>query len=256
MKPYKVELNNVGMNYVSIEGETKALDKLSLSINKGEFLSIVGPSGCGKSTLLSIISGLIQPTSGKVFIDGKPLTHAYQKTGYMLQADYLFEWRTVWQNVLIGLEVRNELTQDNVARVEQLLQDYGLHEFRDRYPKELSGGMRQRVALIRTLAIDPDILLLDEPFSALDYQTRLFLEEEMTNILRSSGKTVVLITHDIAEAVSMADRVVVLTKRPATVKSIIEIELTCEQRTPLKTREAPEFRNYFKKIWEELDIHV
>jgi NitT/TauT family transport system ATP-binding protein len=255
-KPFKVELRNVGMKYVSMDGETEALKAVNFSITEGEFLSIVGPSGCGKSTLLSIISGLIQPTSGEVFVDGRPLTHASYKTGYMLQADYLFEWRTVWQNVMLGLEVRNELTKENKERVEKLLQDYGLFEFRHRYPQDLSGGMRQRVALIRTLAIDPEILLLDEPFSALDYQTRLFLEEEMTNILRASGKTVILVTHDISEAISMADRVAVLSRRPATIKSIFDIQLTCVQHTPLKTREAPEFRAYFKAIWEELDIHV
>lgn len=251
-----VELKELGMKYHSGNGEIPALENISLTVEKGEFISIVGPSGCGKSTLLSLISGLLTPSTGSVHINGRPVAGTTGEVGYMLQKDHLFDWRTILGNVLLGLEIRKTATPDNYRYVLELLKTYGLYEFRDKYPSQLSGGMRQRAALIRTLATRPELLLLDEAFSALDYQTRLAVSEDIYRIIKHEGKTAILVTHDIAESISMADRVVVLTKRPATVKNIHEIRLSCEQKTPLSCREAPEFRYYFNLIWKELDVHV
>ncbi|MFU0800737.1 MAG: ABC transporter ATP-binding protein [Xylanivirga thermophila] len=251
-----VSFDDVSMTYHSLEGETKTLEKISFNVEAGEFIGIVGPSGCGKTTILSLIAGLIAPTSGDVYVDGKKVNGPSPLVGYMLQQDHLFEWRTIWQNVMLGLEIQNKVTSQNIDKVNKLLDIYGLGEFKNHYPHQLSGGMRQRVALIRTLAIDPKILLLDEPFSALDYQTRLAVSDEVGTIIKKENKTALLVTHDIAEAISMADRVIVLTKRPAKIKSIHTINLTCQDHSPIKCRQAPEFRQYFNKIWEELDIHV
>jgi len=251
-----VELHNVSKKYHSLNGETVALRDINLTIEKGEFISIVGPSGCGKSTLLSLICGLITPSSGSILVDGNPVLIASEKVGYMLQKDHLFEWRTILQNVLLGLEIRKTLTRESKDYAVSLLKTYGLYDFKDKYPSQLSGGMRQRAALIRTLATKPDILLLDEAFSGLDYQTRLAVTEDIYSIIKKENKTAILVTHDIAEAISMADRIIVLTARPATVKSIHTINLSCEVRSPLSSREAPEFRVYFNTIWKELDVHV
>lgn len=244
------------MKYQSLNGEIHALKDISFSVDKGEFVSIVGPSGCGKSTLLSIISGLLAPTSGMVLIDGEKVTGTSKKVGYMLQKDHLFNWRTILGNVLLGLEIRGEVTPESREYALNLLRSYGLYEFKDKYPEQLSGGMRQRAALIRTLATKPEILLLDEAFSALDYQTRLAVSEDIYKIIKKEGKTAILVTHDISESISMADRVIVLTKRPATIKNIHKIEFSCNNRTPISCRDAPEFRHYFNRIWKELDIHV
>jgi NitT/TauT family transport system ATP-binding protein len=252
-----VELKNVTMNYHTLDGETQAINNLSLDVRKGEFVSIVGPSGCGKSTLLSLVSGLLKPSKGEIFIDNEPVHGPSANVGYMPQRDHLFEWRTILKNTTLGLEIQNKLDKNTMKNAERLLEEYGLGEFKHYYPKQLSGGMRQRAALIRTLATNPEILLLDEPFSALDYQTRLAISEEIWLIIKKEKKTAILVTHDIAEAVSMSDRVVVLTQRPAEIKSIHEIELTtAECKTPIICREAPEFRVYFNKIWKELDVHV
>lgn len=251
-----VEIHNVGMKYHSLNGETDALKNISLSVKKGEFVSIVGPSGCGKTTILSVISGLLNPSSGDVFVNGKAVNGPCADVGYMLQKDHLFEWRTILGNVLLGLEIRNSVNDESRAYVIELLKTYGLYDFKDKYPSQLSGGMRQRAALIRTLAVKPEILLLDEAFSALDYQTRLAVTEDIYSIIKKENKTVILVTHDIAEGISMADRVVVLSKRPAEVKNIHNINLSCQNRTPLTAREALEFRLYFNEIWKELDIHV
>ncbi|WP_372998222.1 ABC transporter ATP-binding protein [Lutispora sp.] len=251
-----VEIVDVSMNYHTLEGETKAIRKLNLDIMNGEFVSIVGPSGCGKSTLLSLISGILTPTSGKVLVNDKEVKGPSSSVGYMLQKDHLFEWRNIMKNITIGLEIQGKYNKENQEFVEMLLKEYGLYEFRNYYPKQLSGGMRQRVALIRTLATKPDILLLDEPFSALDYQTRIAISEEVWLILKKEKKTAILVTHDLAEAISMSDRIVVLTKRPAEIKSIHEISLSCDYKTPITCREAPEFRVYFNTIWKELDVHV
>ncbi|MTI96356.1 MAG: ABC transporter ATP-binding protein [Firmicutes bacterium] len=244
------------MKFHSPEGETTALNNVSLEVSKGDFISIVGPSGCGKSTLLNIIAGLIKPTRGTVSISGQQVRGVNASVGYMPQSDQLFEWRSIWKNVTIGLEVQNKLTDEARNYVKELLTRYDLWEFRSSYPSQLSGGMRQRAALIRTLAINPEILLLDEAFSALDYQTRLIVSDEVKRIILRERKTAILVTHDIAEAISMADKVIVLSGRPGTVKAVHPIVLTCADRTPLKCREAPEFRDYFNTIWKELDIDV
>lgn len=251
-----VEISNINLNYHTLQGETQAIKNLSLDIYNGEFISIVGPSGCGKSTLLSLISGILKPSSGTIAINGNPVDGPSENVGYMLQKDHLFEWRTIIKNVVVGLEIKNKLNKSTLQFVETLLNEYGLGDFKNFHPHQLSGGMRQRAALIRTLATKPDILLLDEPFSALDYQTRLAIAEEIWLIIKKEKKTAILVTHDISEAIAMADRVVVLSKRPGEIKSIHEIVLTCDYLTPIKCREAPEFRIYFNKIWKELDIHV
>lgn len=252
-----VELKNITMNYHTLEGETQAVRNLSLDVGRGEFVSIVGPSGCGKSTLLSLIAGLIKPSSGQIYINNDPVSGPSGNVGYMLQRDHLFEWRTILRNTTIGLEIQNKLNKETVKNAERLLDEYGLGDFKNYYPKQLSGGMRQRAALIRTLATNPEILLLDEPFSALDYQTRLAISEEIWLIIKKEKKTAILVTHDIAEAVSMSDRVIVLTKRPGEIRSEHEIQLTtADCKTPIVCREAPEFRFYFNKIWKELDVHV
>lgn len=253
-----VEINSIGMTYHTLEGETEAIKDINLNILEGEIVGIVGPSGCGKSTLLSIIAGLIEPTSGSVLVNGEKVNKSNRNTGYMFQKDQLLEWRTILENVVLGLEIRGKLHHDDYKLAEELLKNYGLGEFIDSYPSQLSGGMRQRVALIRTLLLEPDLLLLDEPFSALDYQTRLAIADEIGIILKKERKTGLLVTHDIAEAISLSDRVVILSNRPSTIKEVIYINLSCPEgcRTPLKCREAPEFRYYFNKIWKELDVHV
>jgi len=252
-----VELKNVTMNYHTLDGETQAIKNLSLDIRRGEFVSIVGPSGCGKSTLLSLISGLIKSSTGEILINNEPVKGLASNVGYMPQRDHLFEWRTILRNTTIGLEIQKKLNKDTMRSAERLLEEYGLGEFKYYYPSQLSGGMRQRAALIRTLAVNPEILLLDEPFSSLDYKTRLAISEEIWLIIKKEKKTAILVTHDIAEAVSMSDRIIVLTRRPGEVKSEHDIQLTtCENKTPIICREAPEFRIYFNKIWKELDVHV
>ena len=243
-----LSLDNITLTYFSDNGETLALSDISFSIKKGEFLSIVGPSGCGKTTILSIISGLLKPTSGDIkFYD---IEDTLSKTGYMFQKDHLFEWRNVLNNVYLGLEIQKKKTQENMDYVNTLLKKYGLWEFKNKYPNQLSGGMRQRVALIRTLALRPKILLLDEAFSALDYQTRLNVCDDISHILKSEGVTSVLVTHDISEAISLSDRIIVLTSRPAKVKNIHTLDLG--DFTPFQKRELPEVSVYFDKIWREL----
>ncbi|MGE5678289.1 MAG: ABC transporter ATP-binding protein [Pseudomonadota bacterium] len=253
-----VELRNVTMNYHTPDGETQAIKNLSMEVERGEFVSIVGPSGCGKSTLLSLVSGLIRPSSGEILVENEPVNGPSSNVGYMPQRDHLFEWRNILKNTTLGLEIQKKLNKETLRNAERLLEEYGLGEFKNYYPKQLSGGMRQRAALIRTLAANPEILLLDEPFSALDYQTRLAISAEIWLIIKKEKKTAVLVTHDIAEAVSMSDRVIVLTQRPAELKSEHRIALTTnsECKTPIICREAPEFRVYFNKIWKELDVHV
>lgn len=245
-------LHNISYSYHSLTGEIPALKNISFSVGQGEFLAIVGPSGCGKSTLLSIIARLLQPEGGTISFQNPDGSIHYPKIGYMLQHDHLFEWRTIFQNVTLGLEIKHQLSAENIAYANKLLADYDLFKFRDKHPSELSGGMRQRAALIRTLVLNPEILLLDEPFSALDYQTRLSVSADIGHILRSTQKTAVLITHDLSEAISLADRIIVLSKRPAIVKKEVPIYLSVEEKTPLAARGAPEFRDYFNVLWKEL----
>jgi len=240
-----LELKNVNYSYHTISGETKALEDISFTVNKGEFISIVGPSGCGKSTLLSIIAGLIDAESGSISVNGTNI-------GYMLQRDHLFEWRTIYKNVILGLEVQNKLNPASLKNVDHMLETYGLDAFRNSRPSELSGGMRQRAALIRTLALEPDILLLDEPFSALDYQTRLEVSDDISKIIKKEDKTAILVTHDLSEAIATGDKVIILSKRPGRIKKIISINLSIENRTPMTSRNAKEFKDYFNMIWEEL----
>ena len=250
-----LEVSGVSYSYHTLSGETPALSNITFSVPEGEFLAIVGPSGCGKSTLLSMIASLMEPESGTISIHGAPASMSRQRIGYMLQKDHLFEWRTIYKNVILGLEIQNRMTEKNLEHVEQLLRDYGLDQFRNARPSELSGGMRQRAALIRTLALNPDLLLLDEPFSALDYQTRLQVCDDVYRIIRKEKKTIILVTHDLSEAISMADRVLILSRRPATVQEIVPIHFADSGLLPMERRQASEFKQYFNEIWKELNVH-
>ena len=250
-------LNQLSYSYHTLSGETKALENITFDIFPGEFVAIVGPSGCGKSTLLNIIAGQITDYRGDLRFHNTHMTALKSQStdlhiGYMLQHDHLFDWRTIYKNVCLGLEIKNLMTEENIEYVLSLLEKYGLHEFKDKKPSQLSGGMRQRAALIRTLALNPELLLLDEPFSALDYQTRLQVSGDIGNIIRENGKTAVLVTHNLSEAISLADKIIVLTKRPATIKRMVDISLTITDNSPLGYRTAPEFNEYFNDIWEDL----
>lgn len=241
MKPL-LTLNDISYSYHERKGETLAIKDLNLSFPKGSFTAIVGPSGCGKSTLLSLISGLLKPEKGEIIINSVENNNAI---GYMLQRDSLFEWRTVYGNVLLGLEIHHQKTKENIEYIDNLLKKYGLWGFRRAHPSKLSGGMRQRVALIRTLALKPEILLLDEPFSALDYQTRISVRKDICNILKNENKTVILVTHDISEAIYTADTVVVLSHRPATLKAVFNI-------SGIDTSDKAQYDEIFNKIWEAI----
>jgi len=251
-----LKIEKISKRYQAKNGEIEALKDISFAVKEGEFVGIIGPSGCGKSTLLSIIAGLEQKSEGTLYIDGEKSDNISSKIGYMLQKDSLLEWRTIYKNVLFGLEIRKINTPENRRYVEELLKKYHLYEFKDKYPSQLSGGMRQRVALIRTLAIRPRILLLDEAFSALDYQTRLMVTKDIYEIIKNENVTTLMVTHDISEAISMSDRIVILTKRPATVKTIYNIDFEMENRNPLSVRESPKFSKYFDSVWKELDVNA
>ncbi len=245
-----LSIKNLKKNYHDIDGEVCAIGDINLDIYDKELISIVGPSGCGKTSLLSILSNLEKKSGGTISFNKENV-----KLGYMLQKDALFPWKTILENCLIGLEINHTLNNTTRNRVIKLLNTYGLGEFINKYPDSLSGGMKQRVALIRTLAIEPDILLLDEPFSALDYQTRLALSDDVYKIIKNEGKTAILVTHDLAEAISLSDRVVVLTKRPAMVKKIYDIKLT-NKSTPINNRKCIEFNTYYDEIWRDLDVNL
>lgn len=238
-----LQLKDICFSYHSLAGETIVLNNVTFDVNEGEFIAIVGPSGCGKSTLLNIICGLTKAKSG-TYIMPEDIS-----IGYMLQHDHLFEWRTIFENVTIGLEIQNKMTKENIEYVESLLKSYGLYDFKNKKPSELSGGMKQRAALIRTMALHPGILLLDEPFSALDYQTRLMVSSDIGRLIRSTHKTAILVTHNLSEAISLADRVIVLSRRPATIKEDMEIHLTIPDDSLLGYRSAPEFQYYFNELW-------
>lgn len=251
-----LEVKNISMKYQDVNQEVSAIDHISFSVKQGEFVVIIGPSGCGKSTLLSIISGILPASSGSVFVKGEENIGITKKVGYMLQNDNLLEWRSIYKNVLFGLEVQKQLTKENIEYANSLLKTYGLYEFKDSFPSQLSGGMRQRVALIRTLVTKPEILLLDEAFSALDYQTRLAVTDDVYSILKNEKKTTLMVTHDIPEGISMADRVIVLSKRPAKIQKIHDITFEeIENRTPLLCRKDPKFSSYFDVLWKELEMH-
>lgn len=249
----RLKLQDIEKIYQDDNGETVAIKNFSYSFKKGNFVSIIGPSGCGKSTLLSIIAGLDNQSSGIIFMDNSRLTNKAYNIGYMLQKDYLLDWRTIYKNVMLGLEIKKMVNKETVGYVELLMKKYGLYDFKDKYPNQLSGGMRQRAALIRTLATNPDILLLDEAFSALDYQTRLAVTEDVYKIIKAENKITIMVTHDIPESISMSDEVIVLTKRPATIKKVYNIKFDIPDRTPLKCRENHQFTSYFDAIWKELN---
>ena len=215
-----LEVKGIGKRYQNKDGEVQALKNVNFRVKPGEFVSIIGPSGCGKSTLLSIIAGLEEKSEGEIYIQNEKVTGVSPKIGYMLQRDCLLEWRTIFSNALFGLEVKGKKSKENIEYVESLLKKYSLYDFKDKYPSEISGGMRQRAALIRTLAVKPKILLLDEAFCALDYQTRIMVTNDIYQILRQENITALIVTHDISEAISMSDRVLVLSKRPGTIKDI------------------------------------
>ena len=249
-----LKIQDITKKYQAKNGEIIAIEKIQFGVKPGEFISIIGPSGCGKSTLLSIIAGLEPKTTGKILLEGEEITNISPKIGYMLQKDSLLEWRTIYQNVIFGLEVKHMKDKENEEYVLNLLKKYKLYEFKDKYPNQLSGGMRQRVALIRTLAIKPKILLLDEAFSALDYQTRIMVTNDIFHILKNEKITVLIVTHDISEAISMADRVIVLSQRPATIQNIHTIDFEMENRTPINCRNSPKFSKYFNDLWKELEV--
>ena len=238
--PPILEVSGLSYSYHTISGETKALSDISFQVETGEFIAIVGPSGCGKSTLLSLISGLLPPEEGSILINGVPLLKSQCRIGYMLQSDQLFEWRTIIQNAALGLEIQKKMDHAAEDRLHRLLKLYGLEQFEHSRPSELSGGMRQRAALIRTLALEPELLLLDEPFSALDYQTRLTVCDD------------ILITHDLSEAVSAADRILVLTTRPGTICRILPVTFPLSANRPLERRNDPAFSLYFNELWKTL----
>lgn len=238
-----IEFNKVNKTFISEKEITNVLKNISFKVNQGEIVAIVGPSGCGKTTLLNLISGLIKPDDGNILIHGK--------IGYMFQKDNLFEWRNVYKNITLGLEINKK--EINKSKIDEILKKYGLYEFKEYYPKQLSGGMRQRVALIRTLILNPDILLLDEPFSSLDYQSKIIVQEDIYKIIKESKKTTLIVTHDISEAIALADYVYVLSKRPSTIKAKHKINLNIDNKTPLKARNSIKFKEYFNILWEELN---
>lgn len=244
-----LEIRNLKKIYHTKDKETLAVENFSFDIKEGEFIAIVGPSGCGKSTILSILCGLDNKSDGIINVDSN------LKIGYMLQQDSLFEWRNILNNCLLGLEINKNLNDETKNKVISLLKSYGLEDFIYSYPDNLSGGMRQRVALIRTLATEPTLLLMDEPFSALDYQSRLAISDDIYKILKKEKKTMIMVTHDIAEAISMCDKVIVLSKRPASIKSIYEINLE-NKSTPINNRKDKKFNYYYDAIWKDIDFHV
>lgn len=255
-----LEIADLNYSYHTKAGETKALSGIDFCVKKGEFLAIVGPSGCGKSTLLNLVAGLLPLREGSITMEGVPIQEHRDKIGYMLQKDHLLTWRTTEENICLGLEINKIKTQEKLELAEHLLKQYGLYEFRKVKPAELSGGMKQRAALIRTLVMEPELLLLDEPFSALDYQTRLSVADDIYGILKKEGKTAILITHDIAEAISMSERIIVLTKRPGRIQKEIKITLSMEDGSipdrPSAARSAREFAAYYQEIWKELMNHA
>lgn len=249
MKDNLLEVKNLKKIYHTKRNETLAIDNVSFKVKEKEFISIVGPSGCGKSTVLGIVAGLIQKSDGEIIFKNNK-----NNIGYMMQDEALFNWKTVLDNALLGLDIKNEINSNTKKYTLDLLNKYGLKDFINSYPNNLSGGMKQRLALIRTLAISPDILLLDEAFANLDYQTRLTLSDDIYKIIKNEGKTAIMVTHDIQEAVSMSDKVIVLSKRPSTIKNIYEIKL--ESNIPTERRKEKDFLKYTDAIWKDLDQNV
>lgn len=246
-----LQYQNVDFFYQTKESEIHALQQVNFDIERLSFASIVGPSGCGKTTILSLTAGLLSPSSGQILLDGKPITKCDSRIGYMFQHDHLFPWRTIWQNICLGLELQKKKKDaQKLALAEDLLKKYDLYNFKNQKPSALSGGMRQRAALIRTLVLEPSLLLLDEPFSALDFQTRLKVCDDVYEIIKREKKTALLVTHDISEAISLSDRIVILSSRPASVKQVLDLSLSGE--SPLEKREDSEFGRLFELIWRNL----
>lgn len=248
-----LKLDGIHHTYFTKNSATTALSDISLEVEEGEFISFLGPSGCGKTTLLSIIAGLLQPTEGKITLEGKPVEKLKEQIGYMLQQDYLFPWKTIEENILLGLKLTNQLTTEKKQSTLMLLDEMGLGGFNNQYPSQLSGGMRQRVALVRTLANEPKLLLLDEPFSALDYQTKLRLEDLVSNTLKAFHKTAILVTHDIGEAIAMSDRIFLFTPRPGEVYKTFTIPEEVRTVTPFQARNHERYSEIFQTIWKELE---
>lgn len=240
--------------YFTKDSTTTALEDISLTIEEGEFISLLGPSGCGKTTLLSIIAGLLVPTTGEVTIDGKPIDRAKKDIGYMLQQDYLFPWKTIEENILVGLQIMNQVNEQSTKNTLALLEEIGLKGVEKSYPKQLSGGMRQRAALVRTLATNPKILLLDEPFSALDFQTKLKLEDLVSETLKEYKKTAILVTHDIGESIAMSDRIFLLSKGPGKIAKVFDVPENLKSQTPFDARQDTTYSDLFQEIWKELDM--
>ncbi|AYB45041.1 ABC transporter ATP-binding protein [Paenibacillus lautus] len=247
-----VELNDIAHVYVTDREASLAVEGIHLKVEPGEFISLVGPSGCGKTTILSVIAGLLAPSKGSAYVNGKPVNGPSPEVGYMLQQDYLFPWRTIMDNALIGLELTERLNPESRSVVGNLLREMGLGESGNLYPAQLSGGMRQRVALVRTLATDPGLLLLDEPFSALDYQTKLQLEDLIVETLKERGKTAILVTHDLSEAIAMSDRVILLNRNPGRVHRLFDIPDNIRRAQPFFARKEPGFNELFHEIWGEM----
>ena len=245
-----LEIKNLSKKYHTKDGEILAILNINIDVLEKEFISLVGSSGCGKSTLLNIIAGLDKESSGSIVYEKKN-----PKIGYMFQSDCLFPWLTIYENCLLGLKIQKKNTEENQKYVLELLKKYNLYEFKDKYPTCLSGGMKQRIALIRTLALKPDILLLDEPFNALDYQSRLAISNDVYDIIKKEGQTAIMVTHDISEAVSMSDKVYVLSKRPCTVKKEYKIELE-NRKDPICNRKDKRFMEFYDCIWRDLDVNV
>jgi len=242
-------VEHLSKTYNTLSGETIALKDINFEVDEGDFITIIGPSGCGKSTILNILANLEKDYKGKVNFDSKC------EIGYMFQEHCLFDWLTVEENALLGLIIKKELTKENINYVYNLLKKYDLYDFKNSYPSNLSGGMKQRLALIRTLACKPRILLLDEPFSALDYQSRLSVGEDVYNIIKEEHKTVIMVSHDIAESIAMSNKIIVLSKRPSTIKNIHNINLS-NKKGPIENRKAKEFSYYYDILWKEIDKNV
>ncbi|MDT0161666.1 ABC transporter ATP-binding protein [Bacillus sp. AG4(2022)] len=248
-----LEIEQINHTYFTKNTANTALSDITLSIREGEFVSFLGPSGCGKTTLLSIIAGLIEPSEGKVSLEGRPVNISERKIGYMLQQDYLFPWKTIGENILIGLKLAGEDTGSKRDYAFSLLAEMGLSGVEKQFPKELSGGMRQRVALVRTLAAEPKLLMLDEPFSALDYQTKLKLEDLVSGTLKAFGKTAILVTHDIGEAIAMSDRIFMFSPRPGRLHKTFHIPDELRNLNPFQARSHSLYSALFQSVWKEME---
>ena len=246
-------MNHVTHYYFSKAKATQALKNVSFSVEEGEFVSILGPSGCGKSTLLSLLANIIHPTEGKISLNDQPISTLDDSIGYMLQQDYLFPWKTIMDNVLLGPKIKKTIQSSTNEKADKMLKEVGLHKITKSYPNALSGGMRQRVALVRTLITDPEILLLDEPFSALDYVTKLTLEDAVADLLATYKKTTVLVTHDIGEAISMSDRIIIMDTNPGSIKRMYDVPLELRNERPFNVRRHPKYQRIFDKVWNELN---